>query len=147
MKVSKVYKRMFTPNDVKDLAKLVAKGITESEAATLLGRTPAQWFSFKCVSKNNDRFKEALEIARAARIQWCFEKIENAADGKGMKQPDWRAADRLLQHTADRFKDQAQPAQIAVGVNVFASSEQARKIAGRVYSEPQKALLEPGETE
>lgn len=115
--------RMFDIQSVSEVSQLVAKGVTESEAATLIGRTPAAWFSWKARRGNDEKFKEALERARATRINGLIQTIEKSATGEGMKQRDWRAADRLLAYVApERFKDHYEAPNTTVQLSVFAQA-------------------------
>jgi len=135
--------RRWEAPDIEEMSMYVAKGLTESEAARLMGREPRSWFVFKCRGKNDKRFGEQLEAARAKRINDNLGLIEKSAKGEGMKQRDWRAADRLLQIADSRFRDDVQATPQNTTVNVFGiGGEELRKLAAKVFSE-QKQLPEP----
>jgi hypothetical protein len=89
-------KRKFDSSSIEAVALLVAKSLTESEAARQLGYEPRQWFTFKSRGKNDERFSAALEKFRAARIEKLISRVEKSADGEGVKYPDFRAALALL---------------------------------------------------
>jgi len=83
--------RKLTVTTIRQIAKLVALGLNESEACRRLGIDPRAWFNFKSRGKNDDRFKAELETAQAADFEQNLRGIADAGEGKGLKQPDWRA--------------------------------------------------------
>ncbi len=94
--------------EIAAVARLVSRNLTESEAARRLGIRVASWFSFKSRGKNNEKFAALLEEFKAGRIDDLISKIESAADGVNMKQPDWRAAAALLKYVdINRFGDKS----------------------------------------
>ena len=96
---------------IAEIARLVARQLTESEACRQLGIEPRQWFDWKSRASRSERFAGLLEAHRANRIDDLIKKIEAGADGVGMKQPDWRAAAFLLSVTdKKRFGPQAEAA-------------------------------------
>ena len=94
--------RRIDATTIAEIAKLVARQLTESEACRQLGIEPRHWFDWKSRSSRNERFAGLLEAYRANRIDDLITKIENGADGVGMRQPDWRAAAFLLSVTDKR---------------------------------------------
>jgi hypothetical protein len=111
--------RKLTITTIRQIAKLVARGLTESEACRRLGIEPHAWFNFKSKAKNDSRFKAELETADADRIHNCIEGIEDAGEGKGMRQKDWRANAWLLSTShPKRFSDAAQRASVSVDLSV-----------------------------
>ena len=113
--------RKLTITTIRQIAKLVARGLTESEACRRLGIEPHAWFNFKTKAKNDSRFSAELETAQAADFDQNIQGIEAAGAGKGLKQPDWRARAWLLTVKAPkRFSDAAQRAQLDVNVSVTA---------------------------
>ena len=98
--------RKIDPQAIGDIARLCAKQLTESEACRRLGIKPRHWFDWKTRHNRSEKFAELLEAFRADRIDTLVTKIEDGANGKGMKQPDWRAAAHLLKIAdAARFGD------------------------------------------
>jgi len=96
------------------IARLCARQLTESEACRKIGVRPQAWFSFKSRHNRSEKFAALLEAFRADRVDDLISKIEASADGKGLKQPDWRAAAALLKFADQkRFGDSP-----AVEVNV-----------------------------
>jgi Transposase len=99
-------RRRFDAQMICEIAQLCAKSLTEAEACRRLGVNPKSWFSFKSRCGRTEKFAALLEEFRAGRIESLIAKIENAADGIGLKQPDWRAAGHLLAIAdARRFSD------------------------------------------
>jgi len=136
-------KNRFTTADIVGITRLVIEGgLSEAEAVRRTNRDPKSWWKFKCAGNNREDFAAALETAKAARIESLIQEIYKSATGEGMKQRDWRAADRLLQILDDRFKVNAIPPPPNVAVNVFGvDSGELRKIAARVYAEPPQPKL------
>ena len=67
---------------------------------------PQAWFSWKSRHNRSEKFAALLEEFRAGRIDSLITKMESAADGVNMKQPDWRAAAALLKFVdLKRFGD------------------------------------------
>jgi hypothetical protein len=103
-------KRKITIADIDEMAKLVAKRMTEREAALLLGITPQSWYQFRSRNKSSAKFEQSLTRARGAFIAANLREMEKAAGGKDGVRHDWRAADRLNQIAApDRFAPQPPP--------------------------------------
>ena len=98
-------RKNITEHDVKELARLVAEcKLTETEASNLLDINERVWFSWKAKEKNKLQYDDILTRIRAAKITNCIESINKIGDGIGMKQPDWRAKQFILQITApERF--------------------------------------------
>jgi len=100
-------KRKLTLTDIKAVARLCARGLTESEACRQLGWfEPKAWFVFKSRGKNDSRFEAELEKLKAERIDYLIGTIEKSAAGENMKQRDWRAGQYLLTTMdKERFSD------------------------------------------
>jgi len=81
--------------DVRAIAKLVARRLTESEACEVAGILPETWTKWKNRHGHDARFVRILTRVRATYIKGNFEQMEKAAGGKGGIRHDWRAADRL----------------------------------------------------
>jgi hypothetical protein len=91
---------------IAEMAKLVAKMLTESEACRRLGIRPRAWFDWKSRCGRTEKFAALLEAYRADRIEHLIDRIEKSADGVGVKYPDFRAALALLKITDQkRFGD------------------------------------------
>jgi hypothetical protein len=111
--------RRIDAQTISEVARLCAKGLTESEACRRLGVKPRHWFDWKTRHNRLEKFNELLEAFRADRIDSLIEKIEKSADGKGLKQPDWRAAAHLLSIAdARRFSEGGMRASLEVNLNV-----------------------------
>ena len=91
-------RRRIAAQDAEHVAKLVAKGLTETLAVARLGHfTIRQWFKWKSLRKNTGKFADTLARVKAARVDMLLNEIERAAHGDkdaGIRH-DWRAADRL----------------------------------------------------
>ena len=108
-------RRRFDEKSISAIARLVARSLTESEAARFLGYDPRAWFNFKARGRNDKRFCALLEKFRAERVDSLVARIEKSADGVGLKQPDWRAASALLSHVDPRrFSDSGMRASIEI---------------------------------
>jgi hypothetical protein len=91
---------------ISEIARLCARQLSEAEACRKLGIKPQQWFSWKARHNRSEKFAALLEEFRAGRIDSLVAKMESAADGVNMKQPDWRAAAALLKFVdLKRFGD------------------------------------------
>ena len=91
---------------ISEIARLCARQLSESEACRKIGIKPQHWFSWKARHNRSEKFAALLEEFRAGRIDSLSTKIESAADGVNMKQPDWRAAAALLKFAdMKRFGD------------------------------------------
>ena len=107
---------------IAEMAKLVAKMLTESEACRRLGIKPRTWFDWKSRAGRTQKFSDLLEAYRANRIESLINRIENSANGIDVKYPDFRAALALLKITDQkRFGDSppvqgAPPAVVSVNI-------------------------------
>ena len=111
-------RRKIDPGVISAIARLCAKSLTESEACRQIGIEPRHWFDWKNRASRSDKFAALLEEFRAGRIDDLIAKIENAADGVNMKQPDWRAAAHLLSIAdAKRFSDSGMRNAVQISVN------------------------------
>jgi hypothetical protein len=114
-------RRKIDPGVISAIARLCAKSLTESESCRQIGIEPRHWFDWKNRASRSDKFAALLEEFRAGRIDDLIAKIENAADGIGLKQPDWRAAAHLLAIAdAKRFSDSGMRNAVQVNVNLAA---------------------------
>ena len=99
-------KRRIDAATISEIARLCARQLTESEACRKIGVRPQAWFSWKSRHNRSEKFAALLEAFRAERIDTLITNVEDGANGKGMKQPDWRAAAHLLKIAdAARFGD------------------------------------------
>ena len=90
------------------MASYVAMGHTETEAAHLCHIKPSTWREFK--SRNLARatkWTERMESYKAQLINHNLQQVQKAADGVGVKYPDFRASLAMLkiQGGAARFGD------------------------------------------
>jgi hypothetical protein len=98
--------RRIDATTISEIARLCARQLSESEACRKIGIVPQAWFSWKARHNRSEKFAALLEEFRAGRIDSLVTKIESAADGVNMKQPDWRAAAALLKFVdLKRFGD------------------------------------------
>jgi len=112
-------RRKIDPGVISAIARLCAKSLNESEACRQIGIEPRHWFDWKSRASRSEKFAALLEEFRAGRIDSLIAKIENAADGVNMKQPDWRASAHLLAIAdAKRFSDSGMRASVEVNVNL-----------------------------
>ena len=122
--LTKKRSRRITPEDVLQVARLVArKRMTEKEACLLMGIKPENFYVWKARAKHTEKFDNVLAHETAIRIDGLFDAIED----KGQK--DWRMYDRLLERTSDRFCDKKNETPVVAGnfnVNLFLSA--AKKI-------------------
>ena len=112
----------------EDMAALMAKQITETGAALLLGVKPEIWFSWK--SRNAVQFSDILSRIREAKLNALLDGIDKAGEGglPGMKQADWRAKAFLVQQVLgrDRYGDTKQQAEQAPAIAISIAPELAR---------------------
>ena len=87
-----------------EIAQLCAKGLLQGEACRKIGVNPKTFLSWKSRNRNNEKWATLLETFRAIRFDAMLNKIDDAADGKNMKQPDWRAAHAALMIADRRFQ-------------------------------------------
>ena len=118
------------------VARLTARGLTESESCRLIGIKPATWFNFKRRASVDARFASAVEQFTAERVDRLLAGIEDCGDGKGMKHPDWRAKAWLLSTShPKRFSDAATRASVEIGVTVqpIISDAKLKEIGDRIF--------------
>jgi hypothetical protein len=94
--------RKIDASTIAQMARLVAKMLTESEACRRLGVKPRTWFDWKSRAGRNQKFADLLEAYRADRIESLIDRIEKSANGIDVKYPDFRAALALLKITDQR---------------------------------------------
>jgi hypothetical protein len=150
-------RRKLTQRDIEDIAKLLAKRVTETGACLLLGIRPQTWMNWKAKHKNTSKFKEVFERVREAKINAVIDQIDEAGDKRTYVNKkgevvecsgDWRAkawiAERVLapERFADKRNDTA-PAQPTINVNIF--TELARQVYGQAVIEvkPEAKALPP----
>jgi|HubBroStandDraft_5_1064220.scaffolds.fasta_scaffold71312_2 hypothetical protein len=136
-------RRGFDRVTLRQIAQLCAKGLTQSESCRRLGYKPKSFINWQSRNRNNEKWAAILEDFRAERFDSLIQKIENCADGKGMKQPDWRAAAHLLMVSDKRFNP-AQDAPTTVNNTNITVNALYIEAARRVYGEP--ALKPPSPT-
>jgi hypothetical protein len=102
--------RKIDSTTISQIAELVAKMLTESEACRLLGIEPRKWFTFKTTGANSNKWEGVLEAFRAKRFDSMLTRIEQSANGEnGVKYPDWRAAAHIAKiMDRNRFGDQVE---------------------------------------
>ena len=101
-----------TRKDVENIARLVAKRLTEAEACECLGIRPRTWYGWRETHKNQTEYSALLTRVRGQYLRANLAEIEKAAGGKAGVRPDWRAAAHLTQVVApERYlPQQPQPA-------------------------------------
>lgn len=108
-------RRKITLETCYEIAQFVAKGLTESEACSLLDIKPETWYDWKCDRRHDPRYAEALTRVRAEFVRDRLATIKQAEN------KDWRAAQALLAMTLpERFSNNRQTAstvQVAVMSN------------------------------
>ena len=62
-------RRKITQADVQEMARLMAKRITETGAALIIGIKPETWFHFKAKPKNRAKFEQILTHVREAQLE------------------------------------------------------------------------------
>ena len=133
-------KRRIDGATIAEIAKLCAKQLTESEACRQLGIKPRQWFNWKDKHNRAEMFAELLEAFRADRIDQLISRIEKSAEGEGLKQPDWRAAQYLLSVVDRKRFSQSAPANeqptMPPQVNVQVIAELSRLVFGEAEVNP-----------
>lgn len=126
-------RRKITPYDVARMAEHFRDGCNDKEACNLEGINPLSWYNWKSKKRNQTDFDDVLSRLRADRKKGAFRRIELCADGVGMKQPDWRAAEALLRLTdPQQFDPQRQNVVVNVGIQ---ASIEINDIATRLYAQ------------
>ena len=90
-------RRKLDATTITEIAKLVARGLTESESCRQLEINPAKWFDWKSRCNREQKFGDKLEKLRAVRLDWLLDQVEKSAAGEGLKMRDWRASKFLLE--------------------------------------------------
>ena len=142
--ILKPIKRKITLPDVKQIASLVAKCHTETEAAMLCGFSAKQWFKWKERAKSSGKFDVLLAGMKANYINGNLAQIEKAANGTHGIRHDWRAADRLNAIIApERFAQRAESQTDAAKVMLL-TADAMNKIASQMIAERArlKAIVE-----
>jgi hypothetical protein len=101
-------RRRLSVTEIEAVCRLIAeKRFTDREACAKCGINERTWFRWKQKSKNDVRFSALIERLRGERLNTIIDRIDDASIGKGMKQPDWRAAAWLAQVIdRERYGDQ-----------------------------------------
>ena len=110
--------RKITMSDVQAIAKMVARGMTETEAAHRMDIQQSLWFNWKNRAKRCDKFNEILARMKSCRIDTLLGEIDKAASGSEGVRHDWRAADRLLSIADSRFSQANRSDQTTVNVSL-----------------------------
>jgi hypothetical protein len=141
-----------TRQDVREIAKLVAKRLTEAEACECLGIRPRSWYGWRESHKNQAEYTALLTRVRGEYLRANLAQMEKAAAGKGGVRHDWRAADRLNAITApDRYAaSQPPPAELPAAVppsvvNCWIALAYAKPSPGQVVDTESKLLPETTE--
>jgi hypothetical protein len=86
------------PAEINGMAELLARRLTETEAAGVLGIAPRSWFRWKQRQRNSGRFDALRETLTGRRIAAHLKNIEDGAVGAGVhKRADWRASKAVLE--------------------------------------------------
>jgi hypothetical protein len=139
--------------DVREVAKLVAKRLTEAEACECLGIRPRTWYGWREIHRNQAEYAGLLTRVRGQYIRANLREMEKASVGQGGHRPDWRAADRLNAIVApDRYAaPQPPPAELPATVppatvNVWIDLAYAKPAPGQVVDvQSSKQLVESTE--
>ncbi len=122
-----------TEDDVRQIAVLVAKRMTETEACAVIGLKPKQWFDWKSIKSRQSQFAELITQVRGQYLNARLGEIEQSAKGEGMKQRDWRAAAWLAQVSGgDRYSTTGTGKAENLTVNVI-GDDRLDKVLGRLY--------------
>jgi hypothetical protein len=133
----KIQRRKIDAGDLISIAKLTAKGLSESESCRRLEIDPSVWFHFKERGRNDERFSALLEKMKADRIDGLIDGIESIGHGEGMPggRKDWRALDRVLGFVDSRFRDDTAPPSVTITNTVLVADMEA---VSRIYAEPRR---------
>ena len=114
----------------ESIFRLVAKGMTETEACAKLDIDREVWYAAK--HRHVDKFSGILTRLRAERINHLIETIDTHAQGDASRgiRADWRAADRLLSIVDPRFSKQQQEQAAAPSVTISISPALASLVYG-----------------
>jgi len=114
---------------VEAVCKLVAKGMTETQASAKLGIKDKAWWNWKSLHK--EKFNEAFTRLKAQRIDNLLANMQDHADGNPERniRSDWRCSAALLAFTApDQFGTKQQEVQAAPTLQITISQELAKSI-------------------
>ena len=130
------YRRKLSEQDFEDIAKLIAKRLTATEACHVLGIIPQSFFDWKCRGENEARFSDILHRVKGNYVNARIAEIEDSAAGIGVKQRDWRASAWLAQVTGgDRYNVSGKPSDVSVTVNAVAD-QRLEAVLKRMYNQP-----------
>jgi hypothetical protein len=142
--------RKIDGSTIAQMARLVAKMLTESEACRRLAIKPRTWFDWKCRAGRNQKFADLLEAYRADRIESLIDRIEKSANGIDVKYPDFRAALALLKITDQRRFGDSPAVEIAMNQTVtlaaFCGEDGLRRQIEQTCADLTRAKLAGGQT-
>lgn len=102
-------RRRISQDDVQAIADLCSIRLTEKEACCHVGIDYSTWNSWKNRNGNIGQFAQLLSRVRTAKVQGLVREIERHGHGdkkRGIR-ADWRALDRVLTITDQRYSDRA----------------------------------------
>ncbi len=121
------------PEDIEQIAVMVAKRMTETEACAVVGLDPMSWFKAKHRHLKDGKFEKLVVQVRGQYVNARLTEIEQSARGEGMKQRDWRAAAWLAQVSGgDRYSTTGTGKAENLTVNVI-GDDRLDKVLGRLY--------------
>lgn len=122
-------KRRISQADVEAIADLVAMRRTEKEACVYLGINPESWKTWKSLNGNSPLFTNLLSRVQTAKSKGLIDEIRRhgMGDKKRGIRADWRALDRVLTITDQRYSDRA-PVGPAVEPDDLAESLMAKML-------------------
>lgn len=127
-------RRKISPEDIQAIAELCAMRLTEREACAHLQIGYDAWNMFKQRNGQGVNFIDVLSRVRTAKVSALVKEIELHGHGdkrRGIR-PDWRALDRVLTITDQRYSDRA-PVGPAMETDALADSLLDKMLA-RAYS-------------
>lgn len=87
--------------EIRAMAELLVKRLTEAEAARTLGIEPRSWYKWRARKRNEGKFTALLDALTGAKLNAHVENIEAAGIGAGPhKRADWRASKAVLEMMA-----------------------------------------------
>ena len=131
-------RRKICPEDIQAIAELCAMRLTEKEACCHLGIGYDAWNMFKQRNGNQAHFVELLSRVRSSKVQGLVREIEKHGHGdqkRGIR-ADWRALDRVLTITDQRYSDRA-PQGPGIETDALADSLLSRMLERAYQQTPQ----------
>lgn len=129
-----------TVEDVQAMAELVSMRLTEKEAAIHLGISPESWTQWKARHRGQNGFEDVLSRVRTKKITGLIKGIERHGVGADGLRADWRALDRVLVITDQRYSDRA-PATVEADSAAIADDLLAKMIARAYNVSTERAAL------